>query len=138
MYNNPIPFYLQEYDPQILEELKFENIIDFKEGTFRFTIIFVDPTDDGPEHGYDETGIVKRIATLTGTFLWSPGMKPEEAECEDDIYPEIEKISFNGIDVSEEIWIDVHEEIDSCLCEYLNIDKNVDEYLALKQQNGKK
>ena len=65
-------------------------------------------------------------------------MKPEEAECEDDIYPEIEKISFNGIDVSEEIWIDVHEEIDSCLCEYLNIDKNVDEYLALKQQNGKK
>ena len=102
------PNYLQNYDPDVLQSIKVRDI-DIEKGTFTFDITFYDPTDD--LHTPDETGLVKKSATGTGKFLWEEGLKKSEAETEDDMYPEIDWITFAGVAVSDEMWTNVHDEI---------------------------
>ena len=109
-----MPFYLRKYDPDILQSLTVEHV-DKEKGTFRYRIVFYDPTDDDPDHPRDETGLVKKTATGIGTFTFIPGLSPEEAEEEDDTYPELESVSYGGLDVSPEMAQYVWEEIDSCI-----------------------
>ena len=57
-----IPFYLKEYDPDILKSLIVEKV-DHDKGTFDYKIEYYDPTDDNPEHKCDETGLVLKKGT---------------------------------------------------------------------------
>jgi hypothetical protein len=102
------PSYLKTFNPDILQSIKVGNI-DIEKGTFAFEIVFYDPTDD--LHTPDETGLVKKSATGTGEFRWEEGLSESEADTEDDMYPEIEWITFAGVAVSDEMWTNVHDEI---------------------------
>lgn len=106
-----IPFYLKSYDPDILRSLTVTDI-DVEKGIFKYNILFYDPTDDDFDHKSDETGLVLKKASGMGTFRYSPGLSEEEAQTEDDLYPEVEWISFGELAVSDEIRAGVFEEID--------------------------
>lgn len=102
-----IPNYLQTYDPNILLDLKVLSV-NTDDATFKYQITFYDPTDDIHMDARDESGLVKKTATGYGSYEWSRGL-PEDME------PEIENIFFDGLAVSDEMWLDVHEEIYSKL-----------------------
>ncbi len=108
-----IPNYLKKYDEKILQNLKILSV-DVVQGTFKYQIEYHDPTDHINRVLADGTRLDKKSAVYSGTFTLEEGMISDESE-DFDLEPEIKGISFGGLAVSNDMWMDVHDEIYSII-----------------------